>query len=120
MEKEVPMKTLPKWILVIAVTGLVVGTFVTLSHGIVNPLLQLAMPLGFIFAGLFVITRAMQNEMAQFDEEERRKMEAAERNGYSVKGRNHSMKAPVAPDNTKSRGGEFPAHHPMQTGEHSP
>lgn len=113
------MKTLPKWTLVIAVTGLVVGTFVTVSHDQMPSILELLMPLGVIFTGLFLIVLALQNETVKFDEDERLKMEAAERNGYSVKGRKHPKNSSVTPTDTKSMDREFPAHRPMEIGEHT-
>lgn len=86
------MKTLTKWTLALAVIGLVVGIFVTVSHDQMPSILELVMPLGVIFAGLFLIVLALQNEAVKFDEDERLKMEAAERNGYSIKGRKHPKK----------------------------
>lgn len=77
------------------------------------------MPLGVIFTGLFLIVLALQNEAVKFDEDERLKMEAAERNGYSIKGRKLPKKSSVSPADTKSMDREFPAHQPIETGGHS-
>ena len=112
------MKTLPKWILALAVTGLVIGTFVTVSHDKLPSILELVMPLGVIFTGLFLIVLALQNEAVKFDEDERLKMEAAERHGCSVKGRKHPKRSSVAPAGTKSMNRELPAHQPMEMEGH--
>jgi 4-hydroxybenzoate polyprenyltransferase len=71
------MKNLPKLTLVLAVVNLIVGLFVTISHRELPVILDLAMPLAFIFAGLAVITRALQNEVVKFDEDQRRQRSSA-------------------------------------------
>jgi hypothetical protein len=79
---------------------------------------DVALPLGVILTGLFLITLALQNEAVKFDEDERLKMESAERHGYSVKGKKHTKKSIVASADTKSMNREFPAHQPMETRGH--
>lgn len=107
------MKPLPKLTLPLAVANLIVGIFVTMSHKDVAFIWYLALPFGVIFTGLFLITLALQNEAVKFDEDERLKMEAAERHGYSVKNRKHLKKSPVAPADMKSMETKSPPPHPM-------
>ena len=63
--------------LVLTVVNLIVGLFVTISHRELPAVLYLAMPLAFAFAGLAVITRALQNEVVKFDEDQRRQKTSA-------------------------------------------
>jgi hypothetical protein len=107
------MKTLPKWVLVLAVVNLIVGIFVTMSHKDVAFIWYLALPLGVIFTGLFLITLALQNEVVKFDEDERLKMESAERHGYSVKGKKRTEESPNAPGGIKSMKTKSQSPHPM-------
>jgi|ERR1051326_3887143 low affinity Fe/Cu permease len=69
------MKAFQKWLLALAVTGLVVGVFVSLSHADLAPAWMLALPLGVILTGLFLVTLLLQNEVTKFDAEERFKIE---------------------------------------------
>jgi hypothetical protein len=107
------MKTLPKLVLVLAVVNLIVGIFVTMSHKDVAFIWYLAMPLGVIFTGLFLITLALQNEVVKFDEDERLKMESAKRHGFSAKGKEKTEDSPNAPDGIKSMETKTPSPHPM-------
>jgi hypothetical protein len=81
------MKTLPKWVLALAVANLIVGVFVTMSHSYVAFIGYLALPLSVIFTGLFLVTLALQNEAVKFAEGERLKMEPAKIHGCSAKGK---------------------------------
>jgi hypothetical protein len=74
-DKFMKAKTLPKVILALAVVSLAIGLLATISHRELAGVWYLAMPLAFVFAGLFVITRALQNEVVKFDEEQRRQKE---------------------------------------------
>jgi hypothetical protein len=77
------MKTLQKWLLALAVTGLVVGVFVSLSHADMAPAWMVTLPLGVILTGLFLVTLVLQNELTKFDAEERLKSEQAKRHRFS-------------------------------------
>jgi hypothetical protein len=88
------MKAFQKWLLVLAVTGLVVGVFVTLSHGDLAPAWMLALPLGVILTGLFLVTLLLQNEVAKFDADERLKVEQAKRHRFSGFDPGKERKAP--------------------------
>ena|SRR5438309_2359671 len=77
------MKTFQKWLLALAVTFLIVGVFVSLSHGDLDPAWMLALPLGVILTGLFLIRLLLQNEMARFDADERLKVEQTKRHRFS-------------------------------------
>ena len=77
------MKVLQKWLLALAVTCLVVGVFVSLSHGDLAPAWTLALPSGVILTGLFLIRLMLQNEVAKFDADERLKTEQAKRHRFS-------------------------------------
>ena len=69
------MKTFQKWVLLCAVMGLAVGTFVTLSHSYMAPAWSIILPIGVIATGYFLITLVLQNEAVKFDEDERLKRE---------------------------------------------
>ena len=69
------MKAFQKWLLTLAATGLAGGVFVTLSHADLAPAWALALPLGVILAGLFLVTLLLQNEVEKFDADERLKVE---------------------------------------------
>ena len=77
------MKTFQNWHLALAVTCLIVGVFVSLSHGDLAPAWALALPLGVILTGLFLIRLLLQNEAAKFDADERLKIEQAKRHQFS-------------------------------------
>ena len=96
------MKTLPKWVLAAAVVNLIIGIFVTMSHKDMASVWFLALPLGVIFTGLFLITLALQNEAAKFDEDERLKMASAKRHEFSAKGKEPTEESPNAPGGIKS------------------
>jgi hypothetical protein len=71
------VKRLLRLFLVLAVAGLVVGIPVTFSHARLALLWTLALPLGAVFVGLFLITYLFRNELARFDAENRAKEDAA-------------------------------------------
>ena len=64
------MTKLTKTTLVLAITGLVVGSIADFSGIKVNSIWDAALPLGAVFLGGFVIFLMMENEMASFDREE--------------------------------------------------
>lgn len=69
------MKTFQKWVLLCAVMGLTVGTFVTLNHSYMAPAWAIIFPIGVIATGYFLVTLVLQNEAVKFDEDERLKRE---------------------------------------------
>ena len=73
------MTKLPKFFLIISVTAFAVGFATISSHNIV-PAWAVAMPIGAIFLGWFLIAFILQNEVAQFDEETRLRFELMKRN----------------------------------------
>ena len=78
------MKAFQKWLLALAVIGLVGGVFVTLSHADLAPAWMLALPLGVILTGLFLVTLLLQNEVTKFAAEERLKIELVKRHRSSA------------------------------------
>ncbi|MGH7991527.1 MAG: hypothetical protein ACREDS_15225, partial [Limisphaerales bacterium] len=73
----------------------------------------LALPLGVIFTGLFLITLALQNEVVKFDEEERLKMESAKRREFSAKGKERTKGLHNASVGIKSMKTKSPSPHPI-------
>ena len=72
------MSKLPKFFLTVSVTAFAVG-FATVSSNNIAPEWAVAMPIGAIFLGLFLIAFMLQNEVAQFDEETRLRSELMKR-----------------------------------------
>src|SRR5713226_7711256 len=73
------MAKLPKFFLIVSVTAFAVG-FATVSSNNIAPAWAVAMPIGAIFLGWFLIAFMLQNEVAQFDEETRLRFELSKRN----------------------------------------
>jgi hypothetical protein len=71
------MKLMQKWLLGLALTGLLVGVFLMLDRASFPNVLTIVLPLGATFGGLFLITFIFQNETAKFDAEERLRIESA-------------------------------------------
>jgi len=63
------MKKLPKALLAVSVVSFVVGFFVTLTPVALPPAWMVAMPVGAISLGLFLIAFVLENETAKFDAE---------------------------------------------------
>ena len=78
------MKKLPKSLLTISLTGFAIGFFVTFSGADLPPVWTVALPIGAVFLGLFLLALMLQSEMAGFDEEERVKMEWVKRHARPV------------------------------------
>ena len=72
------MTKLPKFFLTVSVTAFAVA-FATVGSDNVAPAWAVAMPVGAIFLGWFLIAFMLQNEVAQFDEETRLRFEAMKR-----------------------------------------
>ena len=69
------MTTLSKILLAVSVTGFAAGAIIDFGGVSVMPQLTVALPLGAVFFGLFMIAFMMQKEMAKFDEEESKKLQ---------------------------------------------
>ena len=66
------MKKTTKVLLLISLTAWAVGFTTHVLWGI-------GMPIGAIFFGLFLIFKVLENEVAKFDEEQRQRLEIADR-----------------------------------------
>jgi hypothetical protein len=74
------MTKLPKILLAVSLTALATGFVVTFGPVQAPLLLTAAMPLGAVCLGLFLVTFALQKEVAGFDEEQRVRLALAQRN----------------------------------------
>ena|SRR5437764_15069949 len=81
------MTKLPKFFLTISLTAFAVG-FATASSSHIAPAWAVAMPIGAMCLGWFLIAFTLQNEVARFDEETRVHSELVKRHA--------SAKRPVA------------------------
>ena len=90
------MTKLPKFFLTVSVTAFAVG-FATISSNNMAPAWAVAMPIGAIFLGWFLIAFMLQNEAAQFDEETRLRFELMKRNapGTSQVAETHNEAMPT-------------------------
>jgi len=73
------MSASPKSLLALALTGLIGGVFVASSQRNLPLALEVVMPLGAIFTGLFLVSLLLKNEVVKFNDDERLKNEAAKR-----------------------------------------
>lgn len=64
------MTKLSKILLAVTVIGFVAGGIFDLCHFNVNPACYVALPLGAVAFGMFIISFMMTKEMSKFDEEE--------------------------------------------------
>ena len=78
------MKKLPKLFLIVSAVSFAAGA-ASLSIAGIPAVWTVAVPLGAIFLGLFLIALMLQNEMARFDEEERARLEWAEQFSPAVR-----------------------------------
>jgi hypothetical protein len=69
------MTTLTKTFLATAVIGFIVGSVIDFSNLTTDPKWTVAMPLGAVSFGLFLISLMLQKEMAAFDREEAIRLE---------------------------------------------
>ena len=74
------MTTLTKNLLAISAAGFAVGSVIDFGGFKLNPAWMVALPLGAVFFGLFLISFMLEKEMAGFDEEEEGKLQLSERN----------------------------------------
>jgi hypothetical protein len=70
------MKASPKYLLILALLGLVGGLFVASSDRNLPPTLDVFMPLGAIFTGLFLVSLLLKKEVVKFNEDQRLRKEA--------------------------------------------
>ncbi|HXT40923.1 MAG TPA: hypothetical protein VN887_12995 [Candidatus Angelobacter sp.] len=68
------MTRIPKVMLAVSLAAFAVGSVVTFGYAEVPPGWTVAMPVGAVFLGLFLVTLTLQNEAARFDEEERARL----------------------------------------------
>jgi len=73
------MTRIPKAILAISLTAFAIGGVVTFGSPEIPVGWTVAMPVGAIFFGFFLVTFMLQKEVTRFDEEERARLKLAER-----------------------------------------
>jgi TctA family transporter len=78
------MRASPKSLLALALIGLAGGVFIASSHRNLPLALEVVMPLGAIFTGLFLVSLLLKNEVIKFNDDERLKSEAIKRYRSSV------------------------------------
>ena len=83
METDLAMTKLPKFFLTVSITAFAV-VFATVGSDNVAPAWAVAMPIGAIFLGWFLIAFMLQNEVAQFDEETRLRLELMKRHAPAI------------------------------------
>jgi len=74
------MTTLSKTLLALSVTGFVAGSVIDFGGFNLNPSWTVALPLGAVSFGLFLISFMLEKEMTGFDEEEAKKWQLPQRN----------------------------------------
>ncbi len=77
------MTKLPKFFLTVSVTAFAVA-FASVSSNNIAPAWSVAIPIGAIFLGLFLIAFMLQNEVAQFDEEIRLRFELVKHHAPAI------------------------------------
>ena len=68
------MTTLSKTLLAVSAAGFAAGSLIDFGGFSVNPSLTVALPVGAVFFGLFLISFMLEKEMAKFGEEEAGKL----------------------------------------------
>ena len=74
------MTKIPKVLLAVSLTALAVGGVAVSGNPEFPVGWAVTMPLGAVCLGLFLVTFLLQKEVARFDDEERARLELAERN----------------------------------------
>jgi hypothetical protein len=69
------MTIFTKTLLAASLIGFILGGVIDFSNLTTNPTWTVAMPLGAVFFGLFLISYMLQKEMAEFDREEALKLQ---------------------------------------------
>jgi hypothetical protein len=85
------MNRIPKLLLAVSLAAFAGGAVVTFGNAEVPPGWTVAMPVGAVFLGLFLVALTLQKEVARFDEEERARLKLAGR--FVVRSVNASAKA---------------------------
>ena len=73
------MTTIPRALLAVSLTAFAVGSVVTFGSPEIPVGWTVAVPVGAIFFGLFLVVFMLQKEVAEFDEGERARLKLAER-----------------------------------------
>jgi hypothetical protein len=81
------MTTLTKTLLATSMVGFIIGSIVDFSNLMTDPKWTVAMPLGAVFFGLFLISLMLEREMAAFDREEAKKMGLVQQKATTLKAR---------------------------------
>jgi len=71
------MTTATKTFLGISVAGFITGAIVDFGGFAVNPMWTVALPVGAIFLGVFLISWIMEKEVAKYDEEQAKRIALA-------------------------------------------
>ena len=74
------MTTISKTLLVFSVTGLAAGSVIDFSGINLNPAWTVALPVGAIAYGLFLISFMLEKEVAKFDADEAKELQLIEEN----------------------------------------
>jgi len=74
------MTTATKTFLGISAAGFIVGAIVDFGGFTVNPMWTVALPVGAIFLGVFLISLIMEKEVARYDDELAKKIALARQN----------------------------------------
>ena len=88
------MTKLPKFFLTISLASFALGAIVCLGDFNVHPSWAVALPTGAIFFGLFLIAYILQGEVAKYDEEVAKNLQAAQ---VVSSGTNNPKVAQVSP-----------------------
>jgi hypothetical protein len=72
------MTTLSKTLLAVSVAGFAAGSIIDFGGFSVNPSFTVALPVGAVFFGLFLISFMLEKEMAKYNKEERGKLQLNE------------------------------------------
>ncbi len=83
IEAKLSMTKIPQVLLAVSLTAFAVGSVAVLGNPGIPVGWTVAMPLGAVCLGLFLVTFLLQREAALFDEEERARLELADR--YATK-----------------------------------
>src|SRR5688572_24332450 len=78
-EAKLTMTKIPKVLLAVSLTAFAVGSVAAFGNPEIPVGWTVAMPLGAVGFGLFLVTFLLQQEVARFDDEERARLELAER-----------------------------------------
>jgi len=80
-EAKLIMTRIPKVLLAVSLTAFALGIVAVFGNPEIPVGWTVAMPLGAVGFGLFLVTFLLQKEVARFDEEDRARLELADRYG---------------------------------------